>query len=191
MQSALKVAGIAALVLLFVSSAPLGFAKQPTAQTYSLKISVTGSWHQDPSFHCPGQCTANDRFYAHGTLTYYNTTSSTSMSITLNGTAHSYWGGVNANNPCTNITAQMQINTAHHDKIHLTVTGSDCETFVGGKYIGRNVYTEVFNITSGEGLFSEATGSGTVGGYGYPGAQMWLANANGMITFTAKTQGDH
>ncbi len=190
MRSLLKVAGIAALALLFFGVTPVSFAKQPAPQTYSLSISVTGSWYQDPSFHCPGQCVANDRFYATGALTYYNATVSTTMDVTVNGTAHSFWGGVNAKHPCATITAKMQVNTAGHDKILMTVSGSDCETFVHGHYTGRNVYVEVYTITSGNGLFGLASGTGTVGGYGYPGAQMWLANANGMITFTSHSNGD-
>jgi hypothetical protein len=190
LRSLLKVAGIAAFAFLFLAITPISFAKQPTSQTYSLSVSVRGSWYQDPSFHCPGQCMANDRFFATGTLTYYNSTVSTTMDVTVNGTAHSFWGGVNANHPCTTITAEMQVNTAGHDKIHITVNGSDCETFFHGRYTGRNTYIEDYSITSGNGLFSEASGSGTVGGYGYPGAQMWLANANGMITFVSHSNGD-
>ena len=162
---------------------PASHGGPPVRDNYSLTLQVSGSWYPDPTFNCPGQCQANDRFYGSGILTYYNETGSTSVSFQLNGTAHSNWAGVDKDNPCAPMDSNVMLATPSHDTIHMKVTGTDCETFSLGRWTGQNVISGSFTITSGEGLFSEANGNGTLSGYGYPRTYYWIADATGTISF--------
>ena len=181
--------------VLFLLPAPFALAKPasppgpPPEESYSLIITASGSWHQNPGFQCPPNCDANSRFTGNGTLTYYNDTFSSSVPITINGTSHANWAGVVRSNPCTPINGSIDVVTAGHSKIHMKMSGTTCMVFSHYRWTGQNELWATFTITSGVGLFSEASGSGTISASTYPRSNVWSAGAAGTMTCVPKSAG--
>lgn len=189
MRSYFRLTLAVGLFLALMLPVPFAAAKasgQPEPQAYSLSIAASGNWNQNPAFSCPPQCSSNARFGGSGTLTYSNATFSSSMSVTISGNTHANWAGVNRNHPCTSFSSSIDLTTASHDKIHMQVSGVECLTFARGRWTGQNTLSGTYTITSGEGLFSQASGSGSVSGTAYPRHSVWSADAFGSIAFLPK-----
>jgi hypothetical protein len=183
-------AGLVTLLLLaFIAPSQLVFADKPQAQTYTLGMTVNGYWNPDPGYQCPPRCEANTRISGSGVLSYSADGQTTTVKVKVNGTVHADWTGVGLENPCAPMSAEIQVNTAQHDKLHLQVDGSECMIFVSGQYIHKNAISATYSISSGAGLFQDASGDGSIAIKTIPSAHTYSASVSGTLTFTDNGQG--